>query len=200
MLQRTFSDRIEPTCVPHYVPVPSHPSFPGPCERSRPPQIDDVKLPPWAHNSPARFVETMRAALESEHVSAHIHEWIDLVFGHKQSGAAAEAADNVFYHLTYENAVDLEAEKDPEMRRALQQQVLEFGQMPRQLLSQPHPCRNAGNPESAVQTLFAPAPQQVLQSPQSPQQVAPSISRKSSSAAAASPSGSVPESPGPRWL
>jgi hypothetical protein len=48
-----------------------------------------------------------RAALEAPYVSAHLHEWIDLIFGHKQTGPAAVEADNVFYHLTYEGAVDI---------------------------------------------------------------------------------------------
>lgn len=40
-------------------------------------------------------------------MSANLHHWIDLIFGHKQRGPAAVDADNVFYHLTYEGAVDI---------------------------------------------------------------------------------------------
>lgn len=40
-------------------------------------------------------------------MSAHLHEWVDLIFGYKQTGPAAVEADNVFYHLTYEGAVDI---------------------------------------------------------------------------------------------
>lgn len=121
-------------------------------------EIDDVQLPPWSEGSPRKFVETMRAALESDHVSESLHHWIDLIFGYKQSGKEAEAADNVFYHLTYENAVDIEAEKDPEIRRALLQQVMEFGQMPRQILTLPHPSRNSKDSEAAVQELWSKPP------------------------------------------
>lgn len=35
-------------------------------------------------------------------MSAHLHEWIDLIFGYKQRGPAAEKALNVFYYCTYE--------------------------------------------------------------------------------------------------
>ena len=33
--------------------------------------------------------------------SATIHQWIDLMFGYKQSGDAAVQACNTFYYLTY---------------------------------------------------------------------------------------------------
>jgi hypothetical protein len=41
---------------------------------------DSVKLPPWAENT-TDFIHKHQMALESEHVSAHLHEWIDLIFG-----------------------------------------------------------------------------------------------------------------------
>ena len=42
---------------------------------------DIVSLPPWAHGNPEVFVATMREALESEHVSEKLPDWIDLIFG-----------------------------------------------------------------------------------------------------------------------
>ena len=60
-----------------------------------------------------------REALESEHVSEHLHEWLDLIFGCKQQGQAAKEANNVFYYLTYEGAVDLDEIEDPIQKRVL---------------------------------------------------------------------------------
>ena len=71
----------------------------------------------------------------------HLHLWIDLIFGYKQSGEEAVKADNLFYYLTYEGAVDLEAVTDPVERRSLEAQINEFGQTPKKLFTAPHPAR-----------------------------------------------------------
>ena len=39
---------------------------------------------------------------ESEYVSAHLNEWIDLIFGYKQTGPEAEKAMNVFNKYSYQ--------------------------------------------------------------------------------------------------
>jgi hypothetical protein len=72
--------------------------------------IDDVVLPPWARTHD-EFVRINRAALESEYVSANLHHWIDLIFGYKQRGPAALQANNLFFHLTYEGAVDSNSQR-----------------------------------------------------------------------------------------
>ncbi len=48
------------------------------------------------------FVYKLAEALESPAVSTRLHKWINLVFGYKSRGPRAEAADNVFHYLTYD--------------------------------------------------------------------------------------------------
>ena len=88
--------------------------------------VDDVVLPPWA-SSPEDFVQKHREALESDHVSQHLHLWIDLVFGCKQRGDAALEADNLFHPMTYEGTVDIDQVADPNERASLETQMNEFG-------------------------------------------------------------------------
>uniref|UniRef100_A0A671LZ83 Neurobeachin-like protein 2 n=1 Tax=Sinocyclocheilus anshuiensis TaxID=1608454 RepID=A0A671LZ83_9TELE len=103
-------------------------------------KVNDVLIPPWA-SSPEDFIRKHRKALESEHVSAHLHEWIDLIFGYKQRGPEAVEALNVFYYCTYEGAVDLDAIANETERKALEGIISNFGQTPCQLLKEPHPPR-----------------------------------------------------------
>ncbi|XP_029444090.1 neurobeachin-like protein 2 isoform X2 [Rhinatrema bivittatum] len=103
-------------------------------------KVNDVVLPKWAR-SREDFICKHRQALESEYVSAHLHEWIDLIFGFKQRGPAAVEALNVFYYCTYEGAVDLDAIADEAERKAVEGIISNFGQTPCQLLKEPHPAR-----------------------------------------------------------
>jgi hypothetical protein len=50
----------------------------------------------------------MRSAFESDYVSAHLNEWIDLIFGYKQAGTSAVTFDNLFYYLTYQENVNFD--------------------------------------------------------------------------------------------
>ena len=107
--------------------------------------ITDVRLPPWAKNSPTLFVAAMRAALDGDIVSQQLHNWIDLIFGAKQTGPAAVEYYNVFQHLTYGPAVRqaiLDAQSTQE-RDAVISEADNFGQTPVQLFALPHPQRLA---------------------------------------------------------
>ncbi|KAK7507554.1 hypothetical protein BaRGS_00001489, partial [Batillaria attramentaria] len=95
--------------------------------------VNHVVLPAWA-KSPEEFIHKHRQALESEHVSNTLNDWIDLIFGYKQKGPAAVEALNVFYYVTYEGAVDLDAIQDPRERASLEGMINNFGQTPTQLL------------------------------------------------------------------
>ncbi|KAJ1474636.1 BEACH domain-containing protein, partial [Baffinella frigidus] len=113
-------------------------------------RVGDVQLPPWARGSPAEFIRQHRAALESPHVTAHLHEWVDLVFGFRQRGPPAVAATNVFYYLTYDGVVDTRGITDPVQREALEAQMQHFGQCPHQLFTKAHPVRKARPSKSAL--------------------------------------------------
>ena len=102
--------------------------------------VDDVVLPPWAKDA-FDFVRINREALESDFVSENLHHWIDLIFGYKQTGDAAIEAKNLFYYLTYENAINIDEIADRVTRDATISQVVNFGQTPSQLFTKPHPQR-----------------------------------------------------------
>ncbi|KAD3338274.1 hypothetical protein E3N88_33795 [Mikania micrantha] len=104
-------------------------------------KVGDVGLPPWAKGSAREFIRKHREALESDYVSENLHHWIDLIFGYKQRGKAAEEAVNVFYHYTYEGSVDIDAVTDPAMKASILAQINHFGQTPKQLFQRAHPKR-----------------------------------------------------------
>lgn len=111
--------------------------------------VNDVELPPWA-SSPEEFVRINREALESDYVTEHLHEWIDLIFGYKQRGSEAVEARNVFYYLTYYGAVDHYRIEDEALRRATELQIAHFGQTPMQLFKVPHPTRKVSGPNAVL--------------------------------------------------
>jgi hypothetical protein len=100
--------------------------------------IGDVTLPPWAKDSPEKFVEVLRAALESEICSEMLPDWIDLIFGKKQRGPEAIKAHNVFFYLTYYGSVDVASIEDEGLRQATELQIAHFGQCPMQILRRSH--------------------------------------------------------------
>jgi WD40 repeat protein len=112
--------------------------------------LGPVGLPQWAKN-PQDFIRQNRNALESEYVSANLHHWIDLIFGYKQRpphmGGTEAAVDacNVYFHLTYSGAVDLDDLKlnDTRLYNQMVRQIDNYGQTPTELFNRPHPMRKS---------------------------------------------------------
>lgn len=48
---------------------------------------------------------------------------------------------NVFYYLTYEDAIDIDKITDEVHRTSCEAQIIHFGQTPSQLFDKPHPKR-----------------------------------------------------------
>ncbi|XP_071834039.1 lysosomal-trafficking regulator-like isoform X3 [Apostichopus japonicus] len=103
-------------------------------------KVNDVVLPRWARDNPHLFIEIHKQALESPHVSQHLHAWIDLVFGYKQTGHAAVDAISVYHPATY-FGTDTSAIADPVRRQAVETMIKTYGQTPKQLFHAPHPTR-----------------------------------------------------------
>ncbi|EFC50489.1 predicted protein [Naegleria gruberi] len=99
--------------------------------------ISDVVLPAWA-KTPEDFIRIHREALESEYVSQHLNEWIDLIFGYKQRGPEAIKAYNVFPKLTYEGNISF----DPQEFYQNMATIDSFGQTPSQLFQSSHPKKS----------------------------------------------------------
>ena len=117
-------------------------------------KVNDVQLPPWARDA-REFTAKLREALESEHVTDRLHQWVDLIFGCKQRGEEAVRADNLFHYITYEGAVDV---SDPIKQNSLKVQIMEFGQTPTQLFTQPHICKLAHKLSPSKNTVGLPSP------------------------------------------
>lgn len=103
--------------------------------------VSDVELPKWAKGDPKIFIAKNREALESPYVSEHLHEWLDLIFGVKQSGPLAVESINVFNHLSYHGAIDLDSINNEDERRSITGIIHNFGQTPLQIFSKPHASR-----------------------------------------------------------
>lgn len=104
----------------------------------------DVILPPWADNA-VDFVAKHREALESDYVGKHIGQWIDLIFGYKQSGNEALEANNLFHHYCYSSCVTPDVLQDHDLLCEIQNHAGSFGIIPRRLFVAPHPNRPSKN-------------------------------------------------------
>lgn len=99
--------------------------------------VDDLRLPPWC-DSPIDFIYKHRKALESEYVSKHLHEWIDLIFGCKQRSIEA---NNVYQPKMYKNIWKTKLGMDLDNRPEIEAVLMYVGQIPVQLFNEPHPQR-----------------------------------------------------------
>ncbi|KAG8519670.1 WD repeat- and FYVE domain-containing protein 4 [Galemys pyrenaicus] len=119
--------------------------------------LGDVQLPPWADGDPRKFISLHRQALECDFVSANLHHWIDLIFGYKQQGPASVEAINTFHPYFYGDKVDLSSVSDPLIRSTILGFVSNFGQVPKQLFTKPHPARTAAGKPSPGKDASTPA-------------------------------------------
>ena len=104
-------------------------------------RVNDVLLPPWA-KSPKDFISKNRMALESDYCSKRLHYWIDLIFGVRSRGERAIEAMNLFHPTAYLGPKDLEKMKSEEEKKHVELHATEFGIVPDQLFSKPHPHRH----------------------------------------------------------
>lgn len=105
--------------------------------------VDDVSLPKWA-STPMEFIYLHRKALESDYVTKHLNEWIDLVWGEKQRGKKAVKANNVFLAEMYNDVWNSSTLSDPTSRAQIEAVMCHVGQVPAQLFDQAHPIRIPG--------------------------------------------------------
>mmetsp|Transcript_4395 Transcript_4395/g.12138 ORF Transcript_4395/g.12138 Transcript_4395/m.12138 type:complete len:1379 (-) Transcript_4395:1280-5416(-) len=101
-------------------------------------RVHDVLLPPWANESPKKFIQVNRQALESVFCTQQLPAWVDLIFGASSRGDAAKQANNLFHRMSYLGPREL-ADASPEERATAELQATEFGIVPDQLFQQAHP-------------------------------------------------------------
>ena len=101
-------------------------------------KVNDIELPQWCLGDPRFFVNFQRKALESNFVSLNLQKWIDLIFGERQKGKMGVESLNIFYFLTYEDAIDINLYETIMERNAVLDQINEYGQTPKQLFKKIH--------------------------------------------------------------
>jgi hypothetical protein len=97
-------------------------------------RVNNVELPAWA-DSPMDFIYKHRQALESAHVTANLHSWIDLMWGSRQEGDPM----NEFHPYMYESIWSQEESSDPVVRESIESFMQQCGQIPLRLFQNPHP-------------------------------------------------------------
>ena len=72
-------------------------------KESKTKKIEEVVSPKWCKNNPYDFIKKHRELLESFEISNHLNEWLNLIFGSKQKGSAANKIHNLYNSQTYED-------------------------------------------------------------------------------------------------
>ncbi|EAX90547.1 Beige/BEACH domain containing protein [Trichomonas vaginalis G3] len=103
----------------------------------------NVVLPKWA-SSPLEFMVISRRVLECPSVQMMLNDWIDLIFGYKETGQAAIDACNVFHPLSYEYQ-PLQFTDDQREMKAQVDAINNFGQCPHQVFEEPSIKFNSKN-------------------------------------------------------
>lgn len=112
--------------------------------------MDNVVLPPWA-SCAEELVLRNKEALESEYVSQLLNSWIDLIFGYKQEGKAAEDNLNVYFFLTTEQRAKIEIQPENQLENLISQ-MFYYGICPKKLFSDPHKVRKKNKePEKPIE-------------------------------------------------
>lgn len=98
--------------------------------------VSDVELPIWSKDC-YEFIYLHRKALESEHVSKTINNWIDLMWGIKQ-----KSPDNLYKKQMYSDIWnDKNNTKDEFKKIDIEVTLEQIGQIPYPLFFEPHPVR-----------------------------------------------------------
>ena len=105
-------------------------------------KVDSVRLPGWANNDPYYFTCKTKELFEHGNVNMNLHNWIDLIFGHKQRGEKAVEAWNLYLPITYEDGIDMNDPENIEFKSSLTVQAYNYGQCPTQLFVESHPKKD----------------------------------------------------------
>ena len=95
-------------------------------------QIEEVETPKWCNNNAYFFIKKHREILESYEISKTLNEWLNLIFGSKQKGAAGHKIKNLYNCQTYEDYEKTFDELTPD-EQDISCRMLEFGVTPNQI-------------------------------------------------------------------
>ncbi|OMJ80662.1 hypothetical protein SteCoe_19041 [Stentor coeruleus] len=102
-------------------------------------EVNDFEFPPWAKNN-YDFIRKHRKCLESQYTTEELHNWLDLIFGYKQTGREAANNLNIFFSVSYEEdfAKACSDGLDDFIKKGMIEQAYHFGQTPAKLFLKPH--------------------------------------------------------------